>query len=76
MQVLRKLWAGWKRFGRRLGDFQARVILTVLYFVVVAPFALLVRFAADPLSLKRHQGRWREKEAGKGTAMDRALAQF
>jgi len=70
------LWAGWKRIGKRLGDFQARAILTVLYFVVVAPFALLVRFAADPLSIKGQRHNWRVKEKGKGTAMSRALTQF
>ena len=59
-----------------MGDFQARLILTVLYFVIVAPFALIVRFAADPLSIKpRHQS-WRLKGEAKGVPMDRALNQF
>ena len=54
--VLQRLWAGWKRFGRKLGDFQARVLLTVFYFVILAPFALLIRFKADPLGLRRRGG--------------------
>ena len=66
----------WKRFGKWLGDFQARLILTVLYFVIVAPFALIVRFAADPLSIKPHQQGWRLKAESKGAPMDRALNQF
>src|SRR5918996_105379 len=38
-----RLWAGWKRFGRRVGDVQARLLLTGFYFLVVAPFALGVK---------------------------------
>jgi lipopolysaccharide/colanic/teichoic acid biosynthesis glycosyltransferase len=74
--LLLKLWVRWKRFGRRLGDFQARLILTVLYFVVVAPFALIVRFASDPLSIKPHQRGWRARAEAKGSPMNRALNQF
>ena len=51
--VARKLWSGWKRFAKKIGDFQARVILTILYFVIIGPFALIVRWGADPLSLKK-----------------------
>ena len=54
--VLRHLWDGWKRFGRKVGDFQARVLLTVFYFVLLAPFALIVRWKADPLGLTRGGG--------------------
>ncbi len=70
------LWEYWKRFGRRVADFQARLILTVLYFVVMAPFALIVRFAADPLSIKPHQRGWHAKTEAKGSPMNRALNQF
>jgi len=56
LTLLRRLWAGWKRFGRKIGDFQARVLLTVFYFVILAPFAVGVRWKADPLGLKRGGG--------------------
>jgi hypothetical protein len=44
--------------------------------VVVAPFALIVRFGADPLSIKPHREGWRLKAESKGSAMDRAFNQF
>jgi hypothetical protein len=53
MRWARRLWAGWKRFAERLGVFQSRLLLVVLYFVVVAPFALLVKAGKDPLRIKR-----------------------
>jgi hypothetical protein len=74
--VTLSLWERWKRLAKTIGDFQARLILSVLYFVVVAPFALIVRFAADPLSIKRQQQSWRTKVETKGSLMDCALNQF
>jgi hypothetical protein len=56
LMLLRRLWAGWKRVGRKIGDFQARVLLTLFYFVLLAPFAVVVRWKADPLGLKRGGG--------------------
>jgi hypothetical protein len=70
------LWERWKRFAKKIGDFQARLILIILYFVVVAPFALIVRFAADPLSIKRQQQGWRSRAETKVSPMDWALNQF
>ena len=73
---MKKLWEKWKILAKKIGDFQARLILTVLYFVIVAPFALIVRFAADPLLIKPHQEGWRAKTETKGSPMERALNQF
>jgi hypothetical protein len=75
--LVRRLWEGWKRFGRKLGDFQARLLLTVFYFVVVAPFALLVKLGSDPLALapKTPKG-WRPRTAAPGSALERARRQF
>ena len=74
---MRKMWEGWKRVAKRIGDFQARVILTLLYFIILGPFALIVRWGADPLSLKKgaHQG-WRLKVEAKDPPMKRATNQF
>ena len=72
--VLRHLWTGWKRFGRMIGDFQARLLLTVFYFVVLAPFALIVRSGADPLGLERGGG-WHPVTRA-GDPLDRARRQF
>jgi hypothetical protein len=46
---LRRLWVGWKRIARRIGDVQARIMLTIFYAVIVAPFALAVRALSDPM---------------------------
>ena len=80
----KKAWLGWKSFAHKLGNFQARVILTVLYFVVIAPFCLIVRLFSDPLSLKSKTPKgWIERtegdsptDDGRRTEIKRAAEQF
>ena len=45
-------WAAWKRFAFWLGDKQATLIYTVLYFVLIGPIAIVRRFTADPLQAR------------------------
>jgi hypothetical protein len=74
---MRKLWDRWKRLGRKLGDFQARLLLSFFYFVVIAPFSLLLRFGSDPLSLKPTTTRgWIVRDEVKETPLERASKQF
>ena len=50
---LRAAWQRWKRIAETIGRFQARVLWGVLYFVLVAPFALGVKLFLDPLRIKK-----------------------
>ncbi len=52
----RRAWERWKVIAQKIGDFQARWILGLLYLGLVGPVALLRRLAADPLGLRRE---WR-----------------
>ena len=46
-------------FSERFGSMLSRIFLTLLYFLVLGPFALLYRFFADPLRLRpRNDGNW------------------
>ncbi|HEY2994744.1 MAG TPA: hypothetical protein VGM22_18180 [Methylomirabilota bacterium] len=47
------LWVRWKRIAHAIGTFQARVLLTVLYVVLLPPFTLIARLTADPMQLRR-----------------------
>jgi hypothetical protein len=77
LSPLHPLWEGWKRFGRRIGDLQARMFLTLFYFLLITPFALIVRFASDPLALKPGTSKgWRARIPGFGTPLERARRQF
>ena len=47
------------RFSERFGQMLSRVLLTLLYFVLLGPFALVYRLVADPLHLaRRRSGNW------------------
>ena len=46
----------------------------MFYFVILAPFALAVRWLADPLNLKRPAG-WHPVTASTDTALERARRQ-
>ena len=48
LSVLLKAWA---RVARAIGRVQSLLVFTIIYFVFVAPFALVIRFFADPLHL-------------------------
>ncbi len=75
--VFRGLWEAWKRVGRRVADLQGRLLLTIFYFIVVAPFALVIRWWSDPLAIKAAARRgWRPRGDEQGTPLERAKTQF
>lgn len=58
-------WHNWKAFGQFLGDWLARVVLTIFYFTILIPFGLGVRLFADPLRIKKLPNPyWRPRTTG------------
>ena len=55
MSYLRTFWRLWKRLGEFMGNVVARVVLTLFYFTILAPFGLGVRLFGDPLEIRRQQ---------------------
>jgi len=47
--TLRRLWHRWKRFAEVVGNFQARILLSLLYFILLGPLALPLRLFGDPI---------------------------
>jgi hypothetical protein len=72
-----RLWQGWKRFGKKLADIQARILLTIVYFTLIMPFGFAVRLLADPLAIKpTHRRGWIDRAPDVGTVLARAGHQF
>ena len=46
------------QFSERFGSMLSRLLLTVLYYVVLGPFALVYQRVADPLHLRRRPSNW------------------
>ena len=57
-EKLKAIWKAWTRIAHIIGNFQARVLLTILYVVLVLPFGVIVRLFADPLRIKRRPEKW------------------
>jgi saxitoxin biosynthesis operon SxtJ-like protein len=76
MRMLRVLWKGWSSLARKIGYVQSLLILTIIYFVLVAPFALAVRLFVDPLRV-RGPSSWHRlpREAGSITNLTDARQQ-
>jgi hypothetical protein len=74
--------AWWKAFGQRMAEFQARAVLTICYFVVIPPFAALVRWTSDPLAIGPRAARaWRDRpdpqgQNSPGARLERARRQY
>jgi hypothetical protein len=55
-------------FSERFGNMLSRTLLTLLYFGLLGPFALLYRIVADPLHIRRRQnGNWSTWQSGNDT---------
>lgn len=51
--MLRNIWNRWVVLARKIGNFQSRVLLTLFYFVIVAPFGLVMSLLGDPLRRRK-----------------------
>ncbi|MGC9503056.1 SxtJ family membrane protein [Baaleninema sp.] len=55
MNLLKRAWKYWQAFGHFMGNFIARLVLTLFYFIIFAPFALVTRIFLDPLGRKANK---------------------
>jgi hypothetical protein len=75
--LVRKLWERWKRIARKIGDFQARALMTIFYFLILGPVAMVTCWRSDPLAIKPTTLRgWSDREEREGEPMAQARRQF
>ena len=61
--MLKQIWQRWVNVSKKIGDFQARLLLSLFYLVLVCPFGLILRLFADPLGLKKAPPDWTSKQS-------------
>jgi hypothetical protein len=71
--MLKRIWQAWKELAHRIGNFQARVILTIFYALLV-PFGLGTRLFSDPLRTKKLPTEWLD-HTGDARDMQAAMRQ-
>ena len=67
MKFLKLAWKKWRAFGKVMGDFVARIFMTVFYFTIAVPFGIGVRLLKDPLRLKSKEVGWLPREEHEDT---------
>jgi len=71
-----QLWARWVRLSKKIGDFQARLLLGIVYVLFVLPMGYLLRLFSDPLRLKPGSAsNWVERAADQ-RRLEEAKRQF
>ncbi len=53
-----KISGRWKKIGHAIGNFQARILLTLIYYVLILPFGLIVRVFSDSMHMKKRPEKW------------------
>ncbi len=77
MEWVRILWSRWKILALAVGTFQSRMLLSLFYFLVIPPFAAIIKIFADPLGLKKsHPAKWHPKEARQEDFFQESKRQF
>jgi hypothetical protein len=52
------IWKVWPSLAHAFGNFQARLLLTIIYGIFVFPFGMIVRLFGDPLRIKKTPTQW------------------
>ena len=74
-QILRVAWDRWQIIAHINGDYVARVLVNLFYFTILVPFALGVKYLADPLASRSATAQWLNRKAV-GAKLDEARSQF
>ena len=76
-RAVQNRWHRVRVLARRVADFQARVILSVFYVVIVGPHALAMKALSDPLRLRAATvPYWLPRERAVPTTIETTRRQF
>lgn len=72
----KRLWDGWMRVAKVIGNFNARLILSLFYFLFMVPLGLLVRAKRDFLGIRRKPPSSWEPKTGQPGSVEEGRRQF
>jgi hypothetical protein len=76
MSVFSRIWNRWKVIAHKIGNFQARLILILFYFLILAPFALIIK-KLDPLGMRKNTTHgWQQRPADSVPPLEKAVRQW
>lgn len=50
---MKKIWGFWKKIAEKIGQIQAMIIFSILYFLLITPIGLISKLFNDSLKLKK-----------------------
>ncbi len=50
--MIKRLWEKWKYFAEVLGNFQTKIIFSLLYYILVLPFGIVSNYFNDFLDVR------------------------
>ena len=56
---MKNAWKNWKAFAVKAGDVQAKIVFSLLYFLIIIPTGIIVTFFADLFNSKKFP-RWHD----------------
>ncbi|HRE48707.1 MAG TPA: hypothetical protein PLD47_13360 [Aggregatilineales bacterium] len=72
---LRIAWGRFRNIGEAQGEYIAAFVTFLMYFTVIVPFALIARYAIDPLEMRKNTApHWRSRKPV-GAALEDARSQ-
>jgi len=76
MSIFKRFWEKWKAVAHKIGNFQARLILVLFYFLILAPFALIVKLI-DPMKIQKNTDHgWHARIQDSTLPAEKALRQW
>ena len=51
--TINKLWSKWLNFANIIGNINMTILLSLIYFLLLAPMAIVFKLGSDPLRLKK-----------------------
>lgn len=74
---IRILTSQWRILAQRVGTFQSRMLLSLFYFLIIPPFAAIIKVFSDPFRSKdRLATQWHPKQAPQQDPLQAARRQF
>lgn len=58
---MKKLWVKWKELAEKIGSFQASLIFSLFYYILVVPVGIIVNFFSDFLGI-RQMPKWTKSD--------------
>ncbi len=69
------LWKKWKNISEKVGNFQGRIILELLYFSIFLMPGIIVTLFSDKLKIKNAPKTWDERQKQSIKNLEEAMEQ-